>query len=88
VSTTSTPTTIPQRVLARGAGASTVWAPIGFGVLFLGLWQLLVVTLHIEPFLVPSPLAIVGEFTTNFSSWPASGGSPTAWAPRPWRLCR
>lgn len=61
------PVTVPRRVLARGAAARTVLAPVLFGVVFLGLWQLLVVTLRIEQLIVPSPLAILGEFVGNLS---------------------
>ena len=43
-------------------------APIGFGVVFLGLWQLLVIGLQIEPYVVPSPLAIAAEFGANLGS--------------------
>ena len=66
MSATSTPATIPQRVLANGSGAQAVLAPLAFGVAFLGLWQLLVVGLAIEPFLVPSPLAILRQLGANF----------------------
>ncbi|HYP46150.1 MAG TPA: ABC transporter permease subunit [Propionibacteriaceae bacterium] len=62
------PVAVPRRVLARGAASWTVLAPVLFGVLFLGLWQLLVVALRIEQFIVPSPLAILGEFVGNLSS--------------------
>ena len=39
-----------------------MFAPIVFGVVFLGLWQVLVMVLEIEPYIVPSPAAIAGEF--------------------------
>lgn len=68
MSTTATPTTIPPRVLARGSATRSVLAPVVFGLAFLGLWQLLVVALRIEPFLVPSPAAIFAQFTGNVAS--------------------
>jgi NitT/TauT family transport system permease protein len=58
-------TTIPQRILARGSASRTVLAPLVFGLAFLGLWQVLVVALRIEPYLVPSPLAIGRELMAN-----------------------
>ena len=67
MSATSTPATIPQRVLARGSGAQVVLAPLAFGIAFLGLWQLLVDGFDIQPFLVPSPLAILQQFGSNLA---------------------
>ncbi len=61
----TTTTTIPSRVLARGSAWRTVLAPVVFGGIFIGLWQLLVTALEIEPSVVPSPAAIVGEFVDN-----------------------
>ena len=61
-------TTIPTRILARGSAIRSVLAPIAFGVIFLGLWQLLVVALAIEPNILPSPLAIGAEFVSNLGS--------------------
>ena len=43
-------------------------APIAFGVIFLGLWQVLVMILEIEQFIVPSPASIAGEFAANLGS--------------------
>ncbi len=60
--------TVPRRLFARGAGAQTVVAPLAFGLLFVGLWQLLVTALHIEPLLVPAPSAIAAEFAGNLDS--------------------
>lgn len=51
----------------RGWGR-TVWAPIVFGLVFLGAWQALVAGLRIQPSIVPSPAAILAEFTGNLSS--------------------
>lgn len=65
---TTTTATIPTRVLARGTGLRTVLAPIGFGVIVIGIWQLLVTALEIEPSLVPSPAAIAGEFFGNLDT--------------------
>jgi NitT/TauT family transport system permease protein len=61
-------TTIPQRILAGGSGYRTVLAPLLFGLVVVGIWQLLVTALAIEPFLIPSPAAILGEFVANLSS--------------------
>ena len=61
-------TTIPSRILAGGSALRAVLAPIAFGVIFLGLWQLLVVALEIEPNIVPSPLAIGAEFVARLDS--------------------
>ena len=60
--------TIPGRILARGSSYRNVMAPVVFGVAFLGLWELLVVVLDIEPFLVPAPTAILGELVGNAGS--------------------
>lgn len=60
--------TVPRRVLARGSGARTVLAPVVFGLVFLGLWQLLVTALEVDPFLVPAPSAIGAEFLDNAGS--------------------
>ena len=57
--------TVPSRILARGPVVRAVLAPIGFGVVFLGLWQLLVTALDVDPFVVPAPSAIAGEFLAN-----------------------
>ena len=60
--------TVPRRILVPGSAVRAVLAPIVFGVVFVGLWQLLVMTLEIEPFIVPSPAAIAGEFLNNLGS--------------------
>ena len=59
---------IPSRILARGSAYQAVLAPIVFGLIFLGLWQLLVTVLQIEPNIVPSPLSIAAEFGANLPS--------------------
>jgi NitT/TauT family transport system permease protein len=66
--TAATTATIPSRILVRGSAYRAVLAPLVFGVVFLGLWQALVMLLHIEPNIVPSPLAIGAEFTANLDS--------------------
>lgn len=65
---TGTTSTIPSRILAGGSTLHTVLAPLAFGVLFIGLWQALVTGLKIEPFIVPSPAAILGQFVTNLDT--------------------
>jgi NitT/TauT family transport system permease protein len=64
----TTTATIPSRILARGSLYRSVLAPIAFGVIFVGLWQLLVTALKIEPFVVPSPSAIITEFWANLGN--------------------
>ena len=64
----ATTATIPSRILARGSAYQAVLAPIVFGLIFLGLWQLLVMALQIEPNIVPSPLSIAAEFGANLPS--------------------
>ena len=66
--TAVTTATIPSRILARGSAYRAILAPLVFGLIFLGLWQALVMVLDIEPNIVPSPLAIAGEFVANLSS--------------------
>jgi len=66
--TSSASVTVPTRILARGSAIRAVLAPIAFGVIFLGLWQLFVVALEIEPNILPSPLAIGAEFVANLGS--------------------
>jgi NitT/TauT family transport system permease protein len=66
--TTSASITVPTRILAHGSVVRSVLAPIAFGVIFLGLWQLLVVALDIAPNVLPSPLAIGAEFVGNLGS--------------------
>ena len=46
--------------------ASILLPPVLFGVTFLVLWELFVVTRHIKPFLLPKPSAIWGQFHANF----------------------
>lgn len=65
---TLTTATVPSRILARGPAYRAVLAPLAFGALFLGAWQLLVVALGIEPNIVPSPLAIATEFVADLGS--------------------
>ncbi len=60
--------TIPGRILGRGPAYRTVLPPVVFGVAFLGLWQLLVLGLAIEPFIVPSPTAILAQFVGNIGT--------------------
>ncbi|WP_375424391.1 ABC transporter permease [uncultured Friedmanniella sp.] len=60
--------TVPRRVLGGGSGTSTVLAPVAFGVVFLGLWQLLVTALHVDTFLLPAPSAIAAEFFGNLDT--------------------
>ena len=69
-------TTIPVRILARGSTYRAVLAPIAFGVIFVGLWQFLVTALEVEPYVVPSPAAIVTEFWANVGNV-ASGAART-----------
>jgi NitT/TauT family transport system permease protein len=57
--------TIPERVLARDSALPAVLAPLVLGAAVIGLWQLLVVALDIEPFVVPAPSAIVTQFVQN-----------------------
>ena len=64
----ATAVTVPRRILVPGSAVRAVFAPIVFGVVFVGLWQLLVMILEIEPFIVPSPAAIAGEFGDNVGS--------------------
>ena len=59
---------LPRRILAGGSLVRSVLAPIGFGVIFVGLWQALVTGLQIEPYVVPSPLEIASEFGANIAS--------------------
>lgn len=49
----------------RGERLRALLAPVLFGLLVLALWQLLVVTLGIRPFVIPAPLAIGEQFATN-----------------------
>jgi NitT/TauT family transport system permease protein len=60
--------TVPARVLAPGSGLRTVLAPVAFGVVFLGVWQLLVTALDVDPYIVPAPTAILAEVVDNLGS--------------------
>lgn len=60
--------TVPARVLAPGRSVRTVVAPIAFGVVFVGLWQVLVTGLRIDPYVVPAPSAILAELVDNLGS--------------------
>lgn len=57
-------TTLPL----RDRRTSTILAPLLFGVVFLGAWQLAVVALDIDPYLIASPLAIAEQVGSNFDS--------------------
>lgn len=59
---------VPRRLWSRGAGSATVWAPVLFGVVFLGVWQVLVTALDVAEFVIPSPLAILGQFAGNLDT--------------------
>jgi NitT/TauT family transport system permease protein len=48
--------------------ARTLGAPLVFGLAFLGLWQLLVVALAIDPFIVPAPSAIAGQLLDHLDT--------------------
>lgn len=47
------------------AGVGSVLAPLVLGAVVLGLWQLLVRVLHIEPYVIPAPSDIWREVTAN-----------------------
>jgi len=64
----TTTASVPARVLARGPHTRTVLAPVVFGLVVVGLWQLLVVALGIEPFLIPAPSAIAQQLLANAGS--------------------
>jgi len=68
--------TVPARVLAPGRSVRTVVAPLVLGVVFVGLWQLVVAGLHIDPYVVPAPSAILAELVDNLGSV-ASGAART-----------
>lgn len=59
---------VPRRILARGPAVRTVLAPLVFGAAFLGLWQLLVVALDIDPFIVPAPSAIASQLLDHLDT--------------------
>jgi NitT/TauT family transport system permease protein len=50
-----------------GATARSLLAPAALGIVVLALWQVWVVTLDIEPFLVPSPFGIGARFAESAS---------------------
>ncbi len=47
--------------------ASAVWPPLVFGVVFLGLWQLVVNLFDFKPYFLPTPSSIWSAFTDNFT---------------------
>ena len=76
-----------------------IWPPILVGVLFLALWQLIVVVQDIKPYLLPAP-SLIGEnffgnlplmwstalYTGTTALLGLASASSSAW-PRPcWRL--
>ena len=60
--------TVPSRVLAPGSPVRTVVAPLVFGAVFVGLWQVLVTALGIDPYVVPAPSAILAEVVDNLGT--------------------
>ena len=44
------------------------WPPIVFGVVMLGMWQLLTVVAGVPSFLLPSPSAIAEQFVANLGN--------------------
>jgi len=60
--------TVPSRVLAPGTSVRTVVAPLVFGAVVIGLWQVLVTALDIDPYVVPAPSAILAEVVDNLGS--------------------
>ena len=46
----------------------TIGAPIVLGLVVLALWQTSVVVFDIQPFVLPSPLVILDQFTGSFDS--------------------
>jgi NitT/TauT family transport system permease protein len=53
--------TVPSRVLAPGTSVRTVVAPLVFGAVVVGLWQVLVTALDIDPYVVPAPSPRIAE---------------------------
>jgi NitT/TauT family transport system permease protein len=50
-----------------------VWPPVLVAVVFLTLWQLIVIQFNIKPYLLPAPTAIWAEFTRNLPAmWNAA----------------
>ena len=60
--------TVPSRVLAPGTSVRTAVAPLVFGAVVVGLWQVLVTALDIDPYVVPAPSAILAEVVDNLGS--------------------
>ena len=58
-------TTVPERALAAGPTGRAVLAPVVFGVVVIGIWQLVVAGLDVPPSVLPSPSSIVAEFGAN-----------------------
>lgn len=52
----------------RDAHLGTLLAPLALGVVFVGAWQAFVVWFDIEPFVVPSPSAILDELVASRGS--------------------
>lgn len=44
-----------------------IWPPILIAVVFLGIWQVIVVANDIKPYLLPAPSLILGNFFTDIS---------------------
>ena len=65
-----------SRVLVPGSLLRAVGAPVVFGLVFVGLWQLIVTVGGVEAYVVPAPSAIGAEFAANFGSV-ASGAART-----------
>ncbi|WP_375388011.1 ABC transporter permease [uncultured Amnibacterium sp.] len=47
-----------RTALGRG---SAIWPPVVVAILFLAIWQLLVLAFDIKPYLLPSPAAIIAQ---------------------------
>ncbi len=56
------------RLPLRELRFSTVLAPVVLGALVLGVWQLVVTTLDVDAFIVPSPAAIWDQLRVNTDS--------------------
>lgn len=54
--------------------AGRVLAPIAFGVVFVGLWELVVRVFDVQQFLLPRPSSIAESFLDNWADviWPAA----------------
>ncbi len=58
-------------VAARRVG-SALWPPVLFGVVFLTVWELIVIAFDIQVYLLPAPSAIATEFADSTSDiWDA-----------------